>query len=248
MSRNFELLNQMGKAVAFQPEAEPRPVPAAEVSSFLPSLPIDGIARDEITKLVHRTFLLAGAEGPRRVVFTSTESGNGGTWVCAHAGEMLASQVSRSVCIVDCNLQSPSLHKQFMIENHHGLADALQGDGPVRQYATHLRHNLWLVSCGASSESALGLLTSDRMRRRVAELSAEFDYVLFDVSPLNSSNHGVILGHLTDGVVIVLKAHASRRDTTRDTIQGLQASKVKVLGAVLNQRTFPIPERIYNRL
>jgi Mrp family chromosome partitioning ATPase len=79
-------------------------------------------------------------------------------------------------------------------------------------------------------------------------LSAEFDYVLFDVAPLNGSNHGVILGHLSDGVVIVLKAHATRRDSTRETIQGLQASRVKVLGAVLNQRTFPIPERIYNRL
>lgn len=249
MSRNFELLNQMGKGVAFQPEAEPRPVPAAaEVSSFLPSLTIDGIARDEITKLVHRTFLLAGAEGPRRVVFTATESGNGGTWVCAHAAEMLASQVSRSVCIVDCNLRAPSLHKQFMVPNHHGLADALQGDGPIRQYATQLQQNLWLVSCGAACEGALGLLTSDRMRRRVAELSAEFDYVLFDVGPLNASNHGVVLGHLTDGVVIVLKAHATRRDTTRETIQGLQASKVRVLGAVLNQRTFPIPEKIYNRL
>ena len=186
MSRNFELLNQMGKGVAFQPEAEPRPVPVAEVPSFLPSLAIEGIARDEITKLVHRTFLLAGAEGPRRVVFTATESGNGGTWVCAHAAEMLASQVNRSVCIVDCNLKAPSLHKQFMVPNHHGLADALQGEGPVRQYATQLQPNLWLVSCGASCEGALGLLTSDRMRRRVAELGAEFDYVLFDVGPLNA--------------------------------------------------------------
>jgi Mrp family chromosome partitioning ATPase len=135
-----------------------------------------------------------------------------------------------------------------MVKNHHGLADALLGDGPIRQYATQLRQNLWLVSCGASCENALGLLTSDRMRRRVAELSAEFDYVLFDVAPLNAANHGVVLGHLVDGVVLVLKAHASRRDSTRETIQSLQASKVKVLGAVLNQRTFPIPERIYNRL
>jgi Mrp family chromosome partitioning ATPase len=248
MSRNFELLNQMGKGVAFQPEPAPRPVPAADPSSFLPALELDGIAREEITKLVHRTFLLAGAEGPRRVVFTSTESGNGGTWVCAHAGEILASQVGRSVCIVDCNLQGPTLHRQFMVPNHHGLADALQGDDPIRQYATQLRPNLWLVSCGGPCESAVGLLTSERMRRRVSELSVEFDYVLFDVAALNASNHGVILGNLADGVVIVLKAHASRRDSTRETIQGLQASRVKVLGAVLNQRTFPIPEKIYNRL
>ena len=83
---------------------------------------------------------------------------------------------------------------------------------------------------------------------RIAELGAEFDYVLLDVAALNASNDGVVLGHLVDGVALVLKANSSRRDSTRDTIQLLQASNVRVLGAVLNQRTFPIPERIYNRL
>jgi Mrp family chromosome partitioning ATPase len=58
----------------------------------------------------------------------------------------------------------------------------------------------------------------------------------------------VVLGHLVDGVALVLKANSSRRDSARDIIQLLQSSNVRVLGAVLNQRTFPIPERIYNRL
>jgi Mrp family chromosome partitioning ATPase len=31
-------------------------------------------------------------------------------------------------------------------------------------------------------------------------------------------------------------------------VENLRASKIPVLGAVLNKRTFPIPEKIYNRL
>jgi len=252
MSRNFELLNQMGKAPVMMP-TEPEPqmaasVPVQDASTYIPPLEIDGMAREEITKLVHRLFLLTGAQAPRRVVFTSTEPGNGTSWVTARVAEILASQVGRSVCIVDCSLRSPSLHQEFGVENHHGLSDALRGEGPVRNYARQLRRNLWLVSCGASSESAHALLTSDRMRMRISELSNEFDYVLMDVAALNTSNDGVVLGHLVDGVALVLKANSSRRDSTRDLIQLLQASNVRVLGAVLNQRTFPIPERIYSRL
>ena len=250
MSRNFELLNQMGKSQVLLTQEVPQlpTMPAPEVSTSTPLLEIDGIAREEITKLVHRVFLLGGAESPRRVVFTGTESGNGSTWMCAHASEILASQVGRTVCVVDCNLRRPTLHDQFKVENHNGLSDALRGDGPVRQYARQMRSNLWLLSCGADCESAADLLTSDRMRMRLTELSNEFDYLLLDVASLNGSNHGIVLGNLADGLIIVLKAHSTRRDSTREVIQSLQAAKVRVLGAVLNQRTFPIPEKIYKRI
>ncbi|HTZ98143.1 MAG TPA: CpsD/CapB family tyrosine-protein kinase [Terriglobales bacterium] len=247
MSRNFELLNQVGKGqVLLTKEVAPTNVPVPEV--FAPSLEIDGMAREEITKLVHRVFLLGGPEAPRRVVFTGTESGNGTTWMCAHAGEILASQTARTVCIVDCNLRRPCLHDQFKVQNHNGLADALRGDGPVRQYSRQMRRNLWIVSCGSECEPSADLLTSDRMKMRLTELANEFDYLLLDVASLNTSNHGIVLGNLVDGMVIVLKAHHTRRDTTRDVIQSIQGANVRVLGAVLNQRTFPIPENIYKRI
>jgi len=250
MSRNFELLNQMGKSqVLLTQEVPPAPtMPAPDMFVSTPALEIDGMAREEITKLVHRTFLLAGAESPRRVLFTGTESGNGTTWMCAHAGEILASQVGRTVCVVDCNLRRPTLHEQFKMQNHNGLSDALRADGPVRQYARQMRRNLWIMSCGADCETATDLLTSDRMRMRLTELANEFDYLLLDVASLNASNDGVVLGNLTDGAIIVLKAHSTRRDSSREAIQSLQAANVRVLGAVLNQRTFPIPEKIYKRI
>lgn len=250
MSRNFELLNQLGKGpVVLQPEVEPAIIPPAAVYSSIPALEIDGVAREEVSKLVHRLFFLAGDEAPHCVVFTGTESGNGSTWMCAHAGAILASQVGRSVCLVDCNLRSPGLHRHLGVENQAGLAEALRGSDPIRQYAQQLSPpNFWLVSTGAANENAQELLTSDRMRMRISELKSEFDYVLLDVAALNTCNHGTVLGSLTDGIVLVLKAHFSRRDSATETIQELQASNVHVLGAVLNQRTFPIPERIYSRL
>jgi Mrp family chromosome partitioning ATPase len=275
MSRNFELLQNIGKEDDyFQPErllTEPVSVPTEQVPDAVPEpdpatfnptpasvqvipaeplqFAMESSQLAELTKLVQRIFLLPGNEYNHTVVFTSSDPGNGCSWICARVGELLASQVTGSVCLVDANLQSPTLHEQFGVANHHGLSDALRQSGSMRGYVSQLsRRNLALVSCGSESSDAQSLVTSDRMRLRLSELRSEFDYVLVDCPAMSVSNEVLSLGSVADGVVLVLKANATRKDRARSAVRDLQAAKVKVLGAVLNQRTFPIPDKIYNKL
>ena len=253
MSRNFELLYQSGKMqelLQSQPQTEVlQTTSLADTAPSTPSIEIGAEARNEISKLVQSLFRLPDVKGPRRIVFAGNEPGCGCTWMCAHVGEILASQVEASVCVVDCNLRSPSLHEQFGVENHHGLSDLLQQNEPVRQYAHQLsRRNLWLLSGGSGTENQQAVMGSHRMRSRMAELSAAFDYLVIDAPSLKNSNDAIVLGGLSDGVVLVLKANSSRREVARRALNDLQAANVTSLGAVLNQRQFPIPNAIYNRL
>jgi Mrp family chromosome partitioning ATPase len=259
MSRNFELLQNLGKeSVLFEaPPMEavnqkvPRPAPESAPLTAVrePQLYLEPIEREELTKLTQRVFLNSGPQAPRVVVFAASESGNGCSSICASAAELLAAQVSGTVCLVDANLRGPGLHQQFGVENEFGLADALQGNEPLLTYArTMSRPNLWMVSSGSSTEAALPLLTTDRMRQRISELRSIADYVLIDASAMNTSNDASVLAAAADGLVLVLKANSSRRETLKKEVHDLQAANVRVLGAVLNQRTFPIPESIYNRL
>jgi capsular exopolysaccharide synthesis family protein len=205
--------------------------------------------RDEIFKLVQRVFFTPGGDGSRMIVVAATESGNGCSWICARMAEVLASQVASSVCVVDANLRAPGLHREFGVQNHYGLSNALQSYGPVRGFVTQLsRPNLWLLSCGAESESAQGLLGSDRMRTLLPELRREFDYVLIDAPPLHGGDDTLLLGRGSEGVVLVLKANTSRREAARKAVNDLANANVRVLGAVLNHRTFPVPESIYKKL
>jgi Mrp family chromosome partitioning ATPase len=229
-----------------QAEVAPAPLPVEDNFSSTATLETTGPIRDEIAKLVQKLFL--PPQGPRRVIFAGTEPGCGCSWMSARIAEALASQGRGSVCLVDCNLRSPGLHEQFGAENHHGLSDALLQGGPIREFAHRWSRNLWFVSCGASAETGLTMLGSERMRSRLAELRTAFDYVLIDAAPLNGCNDAIMLGGLSDGVVLILKANSSRRETARKAVQELQSANVRVLGAVLNQRTFPIPEALYKRL
>jgi capsular exopolysaccharide synthesis family protein len=253
MSRNFELLQNLGKEAVLLDAEVPVEVesrqPVSDPVAKEPQVRLEPKEREELNKLAQRIFLVPGADTPRVVVFTATESGNGSSSICACTAALLASQVTGSVCVVDANLRNPALHKQFEVENRSGLSDALRSSEPLLNFARTMSvPNLWLVSGGSSPEASLPYLTSDRMRQRIAELRSSVAYVLLDASAMNVSHDAASLAAAADGMVLVLKANSSRRETVRKAVHDLQAAQVRVLGAVLNQRTFPIPESIYNRL
>src|SRR5437870_13841735 len=102
MSRNFELLQQIGKeqeVLPTQPEAQAAP---ADVNRAQPQL--EGTQADELVRLVQSMFLLPPLKSHRMVMFTSAEPGSGCSWICFHASVILASRVAGSVCVVDANL------------------------------------------------------------------------------------------------------------------------------------------------
>jgi capsular exopolysaccharide synthesis family protein len=271
MSRNFELLQNLGKDF-LQPTPVENPAPPAPgpvpVESAEPATPaitaipaaipaaatvapvvMDQAGLEEVGGLVQQLFVAQGANVPRAIVFASTEAGSGCTWVCANVAKVLAASTAGSVCVVDANLRDPGLHTQFGVQNTGGLSESLRQLSPIRSYVMQLsRPNLFLISGGTSEDGEPAQIASDRMRLRVAELRQEFDFVLIDASAMSLGNDAIALSAMADGAVLVLKANTSRRELARKAVQDLQAGNAKVLGAVLNRRTFPIPNAIYKRL
>jgi capsular exopolysaccharide synthesis family protein len=246
MSNNYEVLRQADKDQAlFQNPG--RRAAGADGKRSRPD--VTDPAREEAIKLVQRLFLSAGAQSPRTVVFSSVEHGNGCSKVCAQVAEGLASQVEGAVCLVDANLRSPTLHRLFRIENELGLVDAVAQSGPVKKFLQSFNgSNLWILPSGPLLSDSHTLLSSDRFLSRLMELRLEFSHVLIDAPPISPYADAVTLGRLADGLVLVLEANTTRRETARKVKETLEAANVRLLGAVLNKRTFPIPERLYKRL
>ena len=252
MSRNFELMQQAGRVREFPPiQAEEPWVEEREVKSGSASRVFDfgQFAREESLRLVQRTFLLQTPDPPRAVVFAGIDHGNGCSQLCVQTAETLASNTRGSICLVDANLRSPSLPQLFGTTNHSGLTDALRQEGSIRSFVKPLRvRNIWLLSCGSMGTDAPSLLTSERLKNRFAELRKEFDYVLVDAPPLGRYADAITLGQVTDGFVLVLEANATRREVALTAAESLRAAHIRILGAVLNKRTFPIPTVLYKKL
>ena len=251
MSRNFDILQN---AAQFPGGFPPSPGPAAKINAGGHPLGASperhASANDEVVKLVQRVFILPGeTKAPGAVAFCGIGKGDGCSWVCAHAGQVLADQVAGNVCLVDANLRSPSLHDYFDLANATGFADAAKDPRPMRDFARRASgKNLWLISAGTIGREPNGALNPLRLQSRMAELRDEFEFVLFDTPPLSAFNDAIFVGQATDGIVLVVGSHSTRRQSARMAKESLNSAGVKMFGAVLNQRTFPIPERIYRKL
>jgi Mrp family chromosome partitioning ATPase len=239
MSKNFELLQQMQRDRS------------DSVASLLEESQYSGgeWASDESLRLVQQIFLTPTQNPPRVVVFAGIDHGNGCTQICASVAETLAKNTSGSVCIVEANFRSPGLPDLLGSTNPLGLTDALLQDGPIRSFANPIGiDKLWLLSCGRITADSASLLSSEPIKARLAELRHEFDFVIVDAPPLTRYADAIALGQLSDGIVLVLEAESTRREAAQMAAANLRTSQVPILGAVLNKRTYPIPEKLYKWL
>ena len=208
-------------------------------------LDLNMLCHEEEIKLIRRLFVLPGSEAPRSVVFSGAGHGCGCSWVCTRATETLTTQLTGSVCLVDANLRSPSLHRYFGVDNHKGLTDAVGETSSVRDFAHPLLGaNYWFIAAGSYVSDPHSVLTSDALRSRIRELQAAFDYVLFDAPPVSLYPDAVLLGRLTGGVILVVEANTTQRGTARICKDRLENAKVRLLGAVWSKCAPPIQESL----
>jgi Mrp family chromosome partitioning ATPase len=210
---------------------------------------LQALAREEAMKLVQRVFPRADHGSPRAVLFSRLDGEVGCASTCARVGEILAARGEGRVCLVDANFRAPSLHEYFGAENVNGLAEATTESGPIENFAKQtLEPDLWLMPSGKAAAELRFPAIADRLRLRMEELRNHFRYVVIHSGPLRLETSSILLSRWADGVVLVLEANSTRRDTARRAKENLAAAGVSVLGVVLNNRTFPIPEAIYRRL
>jgi Mrp family chromosome partitioning ATPase len=206
------------------------------------------LATAEEMKIMEGVFLNSAA-GRRTAVFTAPDRESGCSWIVARVAQCLAQRVTGTVCVVDANLRWPSLHELFYVDNTRGLIQALEGPDEIRTYVQHIEGtNMWVLPSGGKIEDSHTRLLSDAVKTRLDELKNAFDYVLVDCAAMKASPDASILGKHTDGAVVVLAANSTNREGAMRMKLALEAANIPIAGAILNKRTYPIPESIHRYL
>lgn len=80
------------------------------------------------------------------------------------------------------------------------------------------------------------------------KLRREYRYILIDCPSLREAEHAVILASLVDGVVFVVEANRTQKDQFLYAEQAIENAGGRILGHVLNKRTYVIPDWLYRRM
>jgi receptor protein-tyrosine kinase len=108
--------------------------------------------------------------------------------------------------------------------------------------------NLWLAGPNILADNSRILLPVNKLRERLSQLRDEFEYMLIDAPGTSVCGDAQLLGLVADAAILVVEANSTRRLTVRKVKESFNAAGVRLLGTVLNNRSFPIPESLYNRL
>lgn len=207
------------------------------------------LVQQEEIKLVYGLFPAEQKDSPRVVLFAGIECDCDSARICARTAELLAARGEGTVCAVDVNLRSPSLHQYFFMDNACGLAEAAMESGPIFSFARKVADSdLWLLPAGVSPSASNHHAMAERLKVRFAELRASFRYVIVHAGPLRYDSDSLLLSRWTDGVVLVVEADSTLRKSAGQLKESLASMQVGVLGVVLNNRRIELPEGLDCRL
>ncbi len=156
---------------------------------------------------------------------------------------------ANGVILIDGQMSQPTLHKFFSGQLLPGLEQVLNGQVTLdAAIQTTNQPGLSILTSGQSGKADNLPLKIDRLGDTLRELSTRFSHVFIDIAPVLHRPEALRICKLCDAVVLVVRARQTRWQVADQAARLLQTAKVNLLGSVLNQREFLIPESIYRKL
>jgi hypothetical protein len=195
-------------------------------------------AREQIRRLVRRVFLSGGARAAKQVAFSGIDRWTDVDAICSQVGEVLADEQPGDVAVVCGNVRSDAGGRRP--ENH----EANDGHPYGEDSEIHGRANLWFLPANAGNNWG----SKTAIQTYLEDIRREFRYSIVQGPPAIEGDEVVVIGQSTDGLILVLSAQHTRRVSAVRIREMLADAEVRLLGTVLSDREFPIPEKIYRRL
>lgn len=183
----------------------------------------------------------------KRLLVTSAAPSEGKTTVAVSIAISLA-QGGQRVCIIDCDLRRPRLHRIFGRAGDVGLMNVLVGEATIEEAAKPtVVPNLYCIPCGPIPPNSADVVASEKLARLLDEVGKRFDRVVLDSPPVVAVTDSAILSTLADGVVMVVRAFKTSFALSRAGLRSLLDVDAPIAGAVLNAVNLDRHEYYYQR-
>jgi hypothetical protein len=194
-------------------------------------------AREQLRGLVHQLFLCAQDKRVRHVLFSAVNRETDSSGISQLVGEALALEKVGTVAVMTRAREGVCRPRELWQD------DRNSGVRGLRHAGFRLKENFWLVP-GTVEDRGLGMASQ---YAGIADLRREFDFSIVE-GPIADSHEARTMLPMVDGIVLVVSARHTRKASARNVQRALESANARILGTVLIDRSFPIPENIYRRL
>ncbi len=213
---------------------------------LLGSVPADKKMRDGFYQSLADQIYLIVKDRKLKSIQISPAEENLKPEIISELARRLAAKYGQKVLLIDADLRSPGIHRFFELPEKPGLAELLEGKAVYQQIIRKAEGTLQIISAGTTELNPIMLLDSKRMADLMHDTTATFDLVLVSSPGLMKHKDAVVLSSLVEGTALVVEENKTRREVTKVSVLPLEKLKANILGAILDNRTFPIPRLFYH--
>jgi len=228
-------MTSLGECLREPPAAAERPAATVRAEVLSPAPRPASLHQEQIHTLVQNLFFGYASAPVRNVGFAPADPPTQASALCFEAARVLAAAGQYDVGLFDATSTKASLPEALQI------APPANVDEPWP-----LARRLWLIPRQSwLPESALHE-PADQNFERLRELMADFDFSILHCAPFSWLTARV--ARVCDGLVLVLTANKTRRIIAAQLKDRIGKLHVPLLGSVLIERRFPVPEGLYRSL
>ena len=170
-------------------------------------------------------------------LFSVTSPGpqDGKTTVAINLAVTMA-QAGGRILLIDTDMRKPRIHKSFGLMSEKGITSIMAGDLQLKDTICKTEvPNLDVLPCGPTPPNPAELLHTARFREILAECRSKYDRVVLDSPPIAPVTDPAIIGSITDGVVLVIRAGHTTREAAQFARRQMGDAGARILGVVINQ-------------
>ena len=172
---------------------------------------------------------------PKTIQVTSAVPQEGKTTLSVSLAVALALDGNR-VCLIDGDMRHPSVKRELGFKGDGCLVSYLTGDNSLEE-STHTKMDgkLDVIPIRRLPPNPAPLISSNKMKRLMAELRDKYDFVIMDGPPILGVSDSKALMELADTVLYVARWEKTTMDTASDAIKELYNCNANVVGCVMTQ-------------
>ncbi|MFD1258256.1 GumC family protein [Mucilaginibacter terrae] len=171
------------------------------------------IVAEQIRALRTNLDFLVPGNGCKVILFTSTVSGEGKSFISLNLGASLAS-TGKKVIILELDLRKPKLLSTIGLEKKIGLSDYLIGKVDYKDVIREIpqQENFYMIESGTIPPNPAEILMNSYLSALITALKVDYDYVLIDAPPIGLVTDAQILGKYADVTFFLVRHNFSRKD------------------------------------
>ena len=179
-------------------------------------------------------FSLPDDQKCRIIGVTSALRGDGKSTTALNLAYTTA-EAGKRVLLLEGDLRLPNMAKRLTLKKLPGLSNLLANMATLEDAVqpSGLLKTLDVIVAGDVPPNPSELLGSERMAGLLQELSAAYDYIVFDLPPVNAVSDGLVISKLVQGMVLVVRQDYDDYHAVGDAISRMRYLDCKIMGAVL---------------